>query len=69
MEPTTTTNPQKEAHMAAFPLATGTALPEGVIVSTTLTAYEVETPEGATVFVPFTRVHPLTPATPLVIFG
>lgn len=38
------------------------------IVGETLTAYVAETPEG-TVFVPFTKVHPLVPATPLVIFG
>jgi hypothetical protein len=55
--------------MNSFPLPTGSRLPEGVIVGMTLTAYEVETPEGETVFVPFVRVHKPVPAVPLVIFG
>lgn len=33
---------------------------------TTLTAYVVETAEGRA-FVPFTKVHPLVAATPLVV--
>lgn len=51
------------------PLPTGYELPEGRVVGETYTAYEVVTPEGATVFVPFVRVHPLVPATPLVVFS
>ena len=65
VQPTTTPNAQ-EATMFLTP---GSILPEGVVVQMTLTSYEVETPSGATVFVPFGRVHPTQAASPLVIFG
>lgn len=48
-----------------YPLPIGTPLAGGVVEETTYTAYKVATPTG-TVFVPFTKVHPLKPATPLV---
>lgn len=48
---------------STFPLPNGTETPEGVIVSMTLTAYEMA--DGR--FVPFVRLHPPTPATPLVV--
>lgn len=38
------------------------------VTGMTMTAYTVATPTG-TAFVPFTKVHGLTPCTPLVTFG
>lgn len=38
------------------------------VAGMTLTAYKVVTPTGVA-FVPFTKVHPLVPATPLVVLG
>lgn len=39
----------------------GARVPEGMVKAWTLTAYEVETPEGETTFVPFPKGEPVTP--------
>lgn len=62
---TPTPNPTKGATMY---LPNGTKLAGGIVVAMTLTAYKVATPNG-TIFVPFTKVHPTTTATPLVTFA
>lgn len=57
-----------------FPLPIGATIPTrdgrtgGTVEALTLTSYRIVTWHGQTAFVPFSRVHPLAPATPLA-FG
>lgn len=50
-------------------LPAGTEIPEGTILSRTLTAYVVEGADGSERFVPFGKVHPARFAEPLITFG
>lgn len=53
---------------STFPLEAGTPLAGGVVEFLTLTSYAVRV-DGDLQFVPFPKVHPTVPATPLVVFG
>jgi hypothetical protein len=67
MTTTPTAEPQ-EGTMHQY-LTPGTPLEGGVVVEMTFTSYKVEMPSGETTFVPFTKVHPLVAAEPLVVFA
>lgn len=64
-----TTIPARISRMTPGTVPAGTNLPGfGRVLRSSLTAYEVTTPDG-TSWLPFTHVHPLVPASPLVVLG